>query len=280
MPDAQRRGAEQPQAALVLMAHRAVDHRLGHQRNRHGGNEAQQRDGDHRDPAHPVGHQIGQQPPQIRAGAPAGRRRRYRRRRALRTHIQFSQSTSNYPLSGKSISVAPRLSRRYDIVGVRLAAELGLVELGVAPAAGQQLIVGAAFDDAAVLDDEDRVGRPDRGQPVGDDDRRSGPPAPRPAPAAPRPPTPSPATRWPRRAPRPGSGRAAGGRWSAAGAARRRAGSRAPRPRCRGRRASRRRRRPAGRGPAHAHSSSSVASGRGQPQVRRGSTRGTGARPG
>ena len=38
--DTHRRGAQQPQALLVLVAHRPVDHRLGHQRDRHGGNQA------------------------------------------------------------------------------------------------------------------------------------------------------------------------------------------------------------------------------------------------
>ena len=38
-------------------------------------------------------------------------------------------------------------------------------------AAGQQLIVCAAFDDVAVLDDQDHVGRPDRRETVGDHDR-------------------------------------------------------------------------------------------------------------
>ncbi len=205
MPTPIAASAEQPQPALVLVAHRAVDHGLGHQRDRHGGDEADERHGDHRDPAHPVGHQSRAAAATDPSRCACGRRRRDRRRRAQRIHVRFSQSNSNYPLSGKSITVAPRLSRRYDIVGVRLAAELGLVQLGVAPAAGQQLHRGCRVR---------RCGRPRRrgscrppapSTAGGRSRSRSGPPAPRRAPAAPRPPTPSPATRWPRRAPRPGS---------------------------------------------------------------------------
>ena len=48
--------------------------------------------------------------------------------------------------------------------------ELGAVQLRVAPVRREELVVGAAFHDAAGLDDEDLVGGPHRGQPVGDDD--------------------------------------------------------------------------------------------------------------
>ncbi len=56
---------------------------------------------------------------------------------------------------------------------VRLQAVLARVEVGVAASPGQQLLVPATLDDAASLDDEDRVGSPDRRQPVGDDEGRA-----------------------------------------------------------------------------------------------------------
>ena len=64
-----------------------------------------------------------------------------------------------------------RLAHR---LGVALVVELGLVQLGVAAAGGQQLGVGAPLDHPAGLDHEDRVGLPDGRQTVGDDD--GGPP--------------------------------------------------------------------------------------------------------
>ena len=59
-------------------------------------------------------------------------------------------------------------SRRGGVI-----AELGDVQLGVPTAAGQQLFVGAALDDAAALDDQDHIGGSNSGQSVGDDDRRA-----------------------------------------------------------------------------------------------------------
>jgi hypothetical protein len=64
-PDRHRRRAHHPQTALILMAHRSVDHRLGHQRNRHGGAQAADGDDDHRDPPGAVGHQVRHQPQQV-----------------------------------------------------------------------------------------------------------------------------------------------------------------------------------------------------------------------
>src|SRR3712207_7296798 len=51
-------------------------------------------------------------------------------------------------------------------------AELSAVEVGVEAAAGEQLVVGAALDDAPVPDREDQVGVPDRAQAVRDHDAR------------------------------------------------------------------------------------------------------------
>src|SRR6185295_4141726 len=56
-----------------------------------------------------------------------------------------------------------------------LALDLDPEELGVAPAAGQELLVRAGFDNAAVLDDRDAVGMADGGEAVGDD--KAGPAA-------------------------------------------------------------------------------------------------------
>jgi len=47
-----------------------------------------------------------------------------------------------------------------------------VVEAGVDATGGDELIVGSAFDDPTVIDDGDLVGVADRGQAVGDDDRR------------------------------------------------------------------------------------------------------------
>ena len=63
--DGHRGRAHHPQPALIVVAHRTVDHRLGHQRDRDGGAQADDRDDDHGDPARPVGHQIRHQPPQV-----------------------------------------------------------------------------------------------------------------------------------------------------------------------------------------------------------------------
>jgi glycerophosphoryl diester phosphodiesterase len=51
---------------------------------------------------------------------------------------------------------------RLDRFGSRRHVELGPVELLIAAASGQQLFVGAAFHDPAVLDHEDEVSRADR----------------------------------------------------------------------------------------------------------------------
>src|SRR5450755_4213598 len=44
-----------------------------------------------------------------------------------------------------------------------LAGELGVVQLGVQPVRGQQLLVGAALSDLPGVDDQDLVGVPDGG---------------------------------------------------------------------------------------------------------------------
>ena len=49
-----------------------------------------------------------------------------------------------------------------------LVVELGPVELAVDTARGDEFGVGAALDDASLVDDEDEVGMPDRGQAVRD----------------------------------------------------------------------------------------------------------------
>ena len=106
-PDTHRRGAEQPKAALVLMPHGSVDHGLRHKRNRHGGNEAGDRDHHHRDPSRAVGDQVGQQPPHIRAGPPARRWRRDRRCRA-QAMIHGFYHCSDLPMGRKPLTVTPK----------------------------------------------------------------------------------------------------------------------------------------------------------------------------
>src|SRR5215212_419361 len=59
----------------------------------------------------------------------------------------------------------PAVGRRQG----RGAAELGPVQVGVEPAGGEQLGVGALLDDPAAVDDQDPVGVDDGRQPVGDD---------------------------------------------------------------------------------------------------------------
>jgi hypothetical protein len=49
-----------------------------------------------------------------------------------------------------------------------LAGELGVVEIGVPAACGQQSLMSAALGDLASVHDENMVGLPDGGQPVGD----------------------------------------------------------------------------------------------------------------
>ena len=66
-----------------------------------------------------------------------------------------------------------RRGRARQAATALVVGELGAVELGVAAAGGEQVVVRAALDDRAVLDDGDLVGRPDRREPVGDDDRRA-----------------------------------------------------------------------------------------------------------
>ena len=53
----------------------------------------------------------------------------------------------------------------------RLMPEVGVVELGIVTARGQQRLVGAFFQDASVVKDEDAVGVLHRVQAVRDDDR-------------------------------------------------------------------------------------------------------------
>ena len=48
--------------------------------------------------------------------------------------------------------------------------ELQRGELGVEPAVGEQAVVGALLDDAALIHDQDAVGGADRGEAVGDDE--------------------------------------------------------------------------------------------------------------
>lgn len=50
-------------------------------------------------------------------------------------------------------------------------AELQLVEFRIETTGGQQLLVGAAFNDTAVFNDEDGVRSPDRGEAVSDHNR-------------------------------------------------------------------------------------------------------------
>ena len=52
-----------------------------------------------------------------------------------------------------------------------LVGELGVVQVGVQAAGGQQLGMRAALGDPALVDDQDLVGFPDGGQPVRDDQR-------------------------------------------------------------------------------------------------------------
>ncbi|MFJ4574930.1 hypothetical protein ACIQWV_29750 [Streptomyces sp. NPDC098085] len=48
--------------------------------------------------------------------------------------------------------------------------ELGVVEVGVEAAGGDELVVGSLFADVAGFDDEDLVGFADGGEAVGDDE--------------------------------------------------------------------------------------------------------------
>ena len=72
--------------------------------------------------------------------------------------------------TGRLPSTCPRSSSRRQ---QRRVGELGAAEVGVEPAGGDELVVGAALDDAAAVDDGDLVGGADRRQAVGDDDRRA-----------------------------------------------------------------------------------------------------------
>ena len=178
---------------LILVAHRSVDHGLGHQRDRDGGDQAEQR----RDRA-------------SRSSAP-GRASGTAAAEGCPTTTGSAEVAARWPARSAAPSSAmsrhARLpGRATDLsCGARLVAELRLVQLGVAPAPGQQLARGCRVR---------RCGRPRRrgsGRPPGSSTTgarsrsTSGPPAPRRAPAAPRPRTPSPATRSPRRARRPAS---------------------------------------------------------------------------
>src|SRR5438128_387035 len=62
----------------------------------------------------------------------------------------------------------PRSFGRLDAVGWT---HLQIVERAVAAAFAQQLVVRTAFDDAAVLDEEDEVGMHQRTEPMCDDER-------------------------------------------------------------------------------------------------------------
>src|SRR5215470_113716 len=55
----------------------------------------------------------------------------------------------------------------------RLLAELRVVQPGEVPAPRDQLREGPLLDDAPVVEDEDRVRPPHRGEPVGDDEARA-----------------------------------------------------------------------------------------------------------
>src|ERR1041385_6683161 len=67
---------------------------------------------------------------------------------------------------------AEEILARIDVF-VLLGAILPLVELAVAAAEGDELVVRPALDDLAVLEDEDLIGALDRRQAVGDHERRS-----------------------------------------------------------------------------------------------------------
>src|SRR5262249_14318777 len=56
---------------------------------------------------------------------------------------------------------------------VLLGAVLFLVQLAIAPAERDELLVGTTLDDLAVLEHEDLIGALDRRQAVGDDERRA-----------------------------------------------------------------------------------------------------------
>src|SRR6202022_4752446 len=90
-----------------------------------------------------------------------------------------SRSNQRQP-SDRGVGRGPRAGLLFGRLGlsriaeeVRLDSVLPVVEIGVAPAAGKELFVAAAFDDQPVLDDEDRVRLADRGQTVGDDKSRA-----------------------------------------------------------------------------------------------------------
>ena len=55
----------------------------------------------------------------------------------------------------------------------RLGADESVPEFGVEASCGPQLVVATPFDDASVVEDDDLVGVHDRGEPVGDHDRRA-----------------------------------------------------------------------------------------------------------
>ena len=109
------------------------------------------------------------------------------------------------PVDGGAIRALLILGRRPDddavgVVRSTCTLELGAVELGVEPAGGEQLVVAAPLDDAAVVDDEDLVGLAHRRQPVGDHERGAAGQRRRQRPLHGRPRTRSPGARSPRRA--------------------------------------------------------------------------------
>src|SRR3954454_20492872 len=84
----------------------------------------------------------------------------------------FRQEARSF-LGGALAAGAPLLPRA-DLVSDLLGAlrELAGVEGPVRTAASQQLLVRALLDDGALVQDEDRVGTPDGGEPVRDHEAR------------------------------------------------------------------------------------------------------------
>ena len=119
----------------------------------------------------------------------------------------------------------------------RATSESARDQRGVAAAEREQLLVGAALGDLALVEDDDLVGVADRREAVGDDDRRAalGELLQRLADGALGRPRPAPTS--PRRARAPAGCAGSCGRSRSAASRRRRSGSRARRRRCRSRRA-------------------------------------------
>src|ERR1700754_921488 len=83
-------------------------------------------------------------------------------------------ASSNSPRALTGPWESDRGVARGSLVGRLLAGELGVVQVGVEPARGQQLLVGAAFADSSRVDDQDLVGVADRREPVRGHQRRPG----------------------------------------------------------------------------------------------------------